>query len=379
MGIKTVLAGLAVAATAGLLAACGPAGSGGGGLGEEGEPINLTVGYQPYYTAAFSGVVMREKELWKKHLPEGSTVNFQVGLQGSIITSQMLAGKQQIGYTGDMPSITATTKRDIRDIRIVGTLGLSHDQCHTMVVRKDAPQFKSQEEAVKWMEGKRVASPHGSCSDRFARESFKQLGINPASYLNQSFEVIASSFENGKLDAASIWEPPASKLVEEGLARHVATGNMNDLRTSAFVLMSKELIDQRPDVAEGWLKAELEAQQFYADPENAMEVARMAVDQTQGYSAREMWDSFRKNWPLEQGGNPADIRLKLPFTPKDPEVQSFLASEAEFLKEIKAIGQAPPENAVDASFADKVLKDAGAENAGVIKALPASEFKGGSS
>ncbi|MDP9433716.1 MAG: hypothetical protein M3P93_00335 [Actinomycetota bacterium] len=195
-------------------------------------------------------------------------MNFQTGLQGSIITSQMLAGKQQIGYAGDMPSITATTKPNIRDIRIVGTLGLSHDQCHTMVVRKDAPAFRTQQEAVKWMDGKRVASPHGSCSDRFARESFEQLKVRPASYLNQSFEVILSSFETGKLDAASIWEPPAAKLVEEGLARRVATGNMNDLRTSAFLLMSKELIDKRPDVVEGWLKAELEAQQFYADPKN---------------------------------------------------------------------------------------------------------------
>ncbi len=294
MRFRAVLAGVAIAVTGGTVAACGPAGSGGGGLGEEGDPINLTIGYQPYYTAAFSGVVMNEKKFWKKHLPEGSTVNFQTGLQGSIITSQMLAGKQQIGYAGDMPSITATTKRNIRDIRIVGTLGLSHDQCHTMVVRKDAPAFRSQQEAVKWMDGKRVASPHGSCSDRFARESFEQLKVRPGSYLNQSFEVILSSFETGKLDAASIWEPPAAKLVEEGLARRVATGNMNDLRTSAFVLMSKELLDKRPDVVEGWLKAELEAQQFYADPKNAMEVARMAVAQTSGYSLREMWSSFRK-------------------------------------------------------------------------------------
>jgi len=44
---------------------------------------------------------MRGKEFWKKHLPQGSTVRFQVGLQGAVIVSQLLAGKQQIGYIVD--------------------------------------------------------------------------------------------------------------------------------------------------------------------------------------------------------------------------------------------------------------------------------------
>jgi hypothetical protein len=37
-------------------------------FGKQGEPVNLVVGYQPYYTEAWSGVVMKGKELWKKHL-----------------------------------------------------------------------------------------------------------------------------------------------------------------------------------------------------------------------------------------------------------------------------------------------------------------------
>lgn len=71
MRFRAVLSGVAIAVTGAVAAACGPAGSGGGGFGEEGDPINLTIGYQPYYTAAFSGVVMNEKKFWKKHLPEG--------------------------------------------------------------------------------------------------------------------------------------------------------------------------------------------------------------------------------------------------------------------------------------------------------------------
>lgn len=102
----------------------------------------------------------------------------------------------------------------------------------------------------------------------------------------------------------------------------------------------------------------------------------MAVAQTQGYSLREMWNSFRKEWPLDQGGNPQDIRLELPFTPKDSKVQRLLDREAVFLTEIKAIAQAPPDDAVYPSFADKVLSQAGVQNAGTVKSVPSSEFPG---
>jgi NitT/TauT family transport system substrate-binding protein len=70
--------------------------------GKAGEPFQLVVGYQPYYTQAWSAMVMRSKELWKKHLPPGSTVRFEPGLPGVVIVNAMLAGKQHIGYMGDM-------------------------------------------------------------------------------------------------------------------------------------------------------------------------------------------------------------------------------------------------------------------------------------
>jgi len=40
-----------------------------------------------------------------------------------------------------MPAIVAATKRDVEDLRIIGNVGLSHDQCNVFFVRNDAPQF----------------------------------------------------------------------------------------------------------------------------------------------------------------------------------------------------------------------------------------------
>lgn len=79
--------------------------------GKPGEPIHLIVGYQPYYSESWSGNVVAGLGLWKKYLPAGSTVEFRIGLQGAVIVNAMLAGKESIGYLGDMPAIVAASKR----------------------------------------------------------------------------------------------------------------------------------------------------------------------------------------------------------------------------------------------------------------------------
>ena len=193
-------------------------------FGKVGEPVKLVVGYQPYYTESWSGVIMRSKKFYEKYLPKGSTVEFQIGLQGAIIVNNLLAGKQHIGYNGDMPAIVSTTKQDVADIRLVAVVGMGWDQCNAFLVRTDAPKFANDQEAIKWLNGKTVAVPKGSCTDRFAQAVFKRAGIQPSAYLNQNIEVITSNFRAGKLDAAVMWEPTTSRLVLEGLARKVATG-----------------------------------------------------------------------------------------------------------------------------------------------------------
>ena len=126
-------------------------------------------------------------------------------------------------------------------------------------MRNDAPEFANGREAVEWMEGKVTSAPHGACTDRFARLAFQKAGIEPKRYLNQNIEVITTNFRAGKLDAAAIWEPTASKIVMGGIARRAASGEDFDALDGGFMVMLNDLIEQRPDVHRGWLEAELDA------------------------------------------------------------------------------------------------------------------------
>ncbi len=324
-------------------------------FGKPGEPIKLVVGYQPYYAQAWSAAVMRGKEMWKKYLPPGSTVEFQVGLQGAVIVNQMLAGKQQIGYMGDMPAIVSTTKQEVADVRIVATLGLGKDNCNIFLTRTDAPQFKSPKEALAWLDGKQVAVPKGSCTDRYAQTVFRKENIKPAAYLNQNIEVITSNFKAGKLDAAVVWEPTASKLVDEGLARRVASGASVDEIDGGFMAMRYDLIQARPDVVKGWLQAELDAQLFIADPRNAAEMVKLIAAQTTGFSDKVLFRAYYGQAPAAQGGT--DVRNSLEYT-LTPAAMELITRATAFLFSAKSINveKLRPE-AVMPQFTQEILRE----------------------
>lgn len=340
------------------------------------EPVHLVVGYQPYDTISYSAAVIRDKELWKKHLPAGSTVEFEAALQGSIIVNAMVADKQQIGYLGDMPAVVATTKIKQAPIKLVASTGFSAGQrCNVVMVRADAPAFKNPNDAVKWLDGKVIATPKGSCADRFLRQVVEKSGIKPSEILNQSIEVITTNFRVKKIDAAVLWEPSVSRIgdfVGEGVAREVATGKDFNIPDGGFIAMRAAFTAKNPEIAKAWLKTELEAQKFILDPKNWAEVGRIVKNQTEGITPKMAWFSLYGRVPDERGGSA--IRDTKPFTFND-EIRKHLDATYTFLHDVKVIAvDKAPEGAIDDSLAQAVLKDAGATSPlGEIKALDVSQ------
>ncbi len=319
----------------------------------------LVVGYQPYDTISYSAAVIRAKELWKKYLPKDVEVEFEAALQGSVIVNAMVAGKMSIGYLGDMPAVVCTTKTNIAPIALVASLGISAGQrCNVIMVRPDAPKFKTPEEAVKWLNGKTVATPKGSCAERFLRTVMEKEGIKPAQILNQSLEVIATNFRVKKIDGAVLWEPTVSRIGDiagQGVARVVATGYNYNTPDAGFIAMREDFIKQHRNLAEGWLKAELEAQRFIMDPKNWNEVAEIVSKQAPGITPLMAWFSIYGAMPAECGGAPE--RDTKPFVFTEP-VMKLLNETYKFLYDTKVINvDKAPEGAINDSLARQVAAE----------------------
>ncbi|MBX9709782.1 MAG: ABC transporter substrate-binding protein [Xanthobacteraceae bacterium] len=323
--------------------------------GKPGDPIHLTIAHPCCYAEVWSVFVNSGKELWKKYLPPGSTVEYLIGLQGAVVVNQMLAGKADVGYMGDLPAFTATTKTQASDVRIVASTAMSYDQCYVFIVRKDAPEFKDSDEALKWVNGKTVSTPKGSCTDDFVQKLFKRTGTTPDSYLNQNIEVISSGFKSGRLDAAAVWEPNASNLVEEGLARRVATGKTIGEKGGGFVVMQADLIQQRPDVVKAWLEAELDAQIWMSNPANAKEMIDIVKSKVTGFTDKGLYNAIYGSYPAKDGGN--EVRLYLPYT-FTPEVTELVNRGVDFLKDNKVISvDKLRDDAIMPSFTQDILKE----------------------
>ena len=354
MNTKKIAAAALVAAVA-CVAAIAPAAGQGIDYGKPGDPIHLVVGYQPYYTQSWSGVVLRTRKFYEKYLPKGSKVEFQVGLQGALIVNNMLAGKQHIGYMGDMPAIVATTKPEVADIRLVAAIGVGQDMCNIVLARKDAPDAPNSTAAIKWLAGKQVATPKGTCSDRFAQTMFKSQNVQPKDYFNQNADAIATSLREGKLDATIVWEPIASRLVEDGLAKRIASGATVDDSDAALLAMRGDLIKARPDVVKAWLNAELDAELYLADPKNADEITRSLAELTAGFTQRALWKSLYGQHGAGEGGVKTRLSLTFGFTPR---VLAQIRKDTEFLFSINSVGSPTlrPE-AIAPEFAEQVLKE----------------------
>lgn len=346
-----------------ILLACGVLGA---GAAQSAEPVDIVYGYHPYWTGGWNGVIIKDKELWKKYLPAGSKVKFEPHLTGPPMVNALLANKMQIGTMGDMPSLVATTKFDIADIRLVSVPMFSDgQQCNKILVRKDAPDFASVEEASKWLDDRKFAVHRGTCTNRFVESIIRQGAFKPSKILSMPIEVIASQFESGSLDAAAMWEPHARRQVDLGNAKYVATGAPWNEGDADFTLMRQDFIEQHPEAAVGWMKAEIEAVQFMAN--NPEETVEILFKEMTGYPKETIYNALYAKNPPSIGGAEYNYIGKMVF---DDQVINLMKKGYAFLNELK-VTRSPdmPEHPIN----DGPLKQAMKE---MNVTAPVAEIKG---
>ncbi len=335
----------------------------------------FVVGWQPYFIDSFSPAVIQELGLVKKYLP-GVEVEYIEALHTAIYSDRLLAGRCQVGYSAVMPSNICCSRRDQADVREVSNPSKSNGmRCSLMMARMDAPDFKTAEEAMKWLDGKIVASPRGSCADQFMRLAFEKLGVKPKEYLNQSIEIIATNFRAKKIDASAVWEPTASRignLAGEGVAKIIACGNVIGNKDVGIMMMRGDFIDNKPNLAKGWLKCELEANRFIYDPANHEKAVEMIAKYAVGMPKSAIWFSLYGAIPENVGGsNPKTV---CPYI-IDDEIQKYIRDVWDFQYKQKLVPtEQPPANLIDDHITREVLTEAGLTSPlGKIEGTPADK------
>lgn len=298
----------------------------------DGPPVNITSNYWLAWTGAWDTVILKEAKLWEKWLPKDSKVEWKRNLQGPPVITDLLANKQQIGYIGDSPAVVSTTKQDIHPIHIVAMNEMSPSRmCGAILVRKDAPEFKTMQDAIKWLQGKTVGVPKGSCADRLGHSMLASLGVE-ATWQQMQAEVIVTSLQAGKIDAAAVYEPHASKAVEDGFAKYAASAASLGQSDANIVVMRSDFIKEHRNVAIAWLKANIQALYFLRDkPIETIEFVKKELPQ---YPREVLWHAIYAQLPANT--NPSEIGLQAPMV-ITPEAEKLIAQVYSFLRQIKVV------------------------------------------
>lgn len=238
-----------------------------GKFGKIGEPVTLTVGYQPYCTPYWTSSVNKQAQIWAKYLPKGSEVVWFRSLSGPLINNNMLAGKNQIGYMAETPALRSG---DTVTCDMVQVTGYDVGETGAFCVRNDlikAGKVKSPKD----LNGQRIGTPFGSYSHRQCLTWSQQTGATP-NFLDQSTELEVTNLRAGNIAAAVTWEPYPSWLEQRDFATRWVTGqdmpctckkyNPNaaehTYRVVGTALAIHDWLRDRPDIIYAYLKSEEE-------------------------------------------------------------------------------------------------------------------------
>ncbi|WP_010647897.1 ABC transporter substrate-binding protein [Oceanobacillus massiliensis] len=334
---KTILF-IAFAAIALVLAACGGANEGSNSDG--GTPDEITIGYFPNINHV-AGMVAEEKDLYSENFPDGTTVNYQYFPDGSSFMTALAAGEIEGGLVGPGPAMNHFTSGSKVNVVAGGSTG------GTVIMANSDSDIETPEDLA----GKTFISPKVGCthdvqfetlmseeynmtSDRTGGE-MKHVTGEPATY--------HSMFESGKVDAATVPEPWASVIEEEGSGKvlidspDVAYG---ETLPAAVFVTSQDLVDTNPELVQKIVDGHKQATEFIEEnPEEAKTIASEKIEEITGQALSasvidRAWERINFTYEVDSSvlQDFADSSFELEFLKEKPNLDglvnsSFIESE----------------------------------------------------
>ncbi|MGM0861746.1 MAG: aliphatic sulfonate ABC transporter substrate-binding protein [Bacillota bacterium] len=263
-----------------LLAGCGSDGASG-----KKELKEINIGIQQ----SLSPLLIAKEKGWFEEAfeKEGIKVKWTEFQSGPPQFEGLAADKLDFSQVGNSPVISGQAAGiSFKEI------GLSQDglKANGILLKKD-----SGIENLKDLKGKKIAVAKGSSGFDFLYKALDQKGLSAGdvNIIQLQPDEATSAFENGAVDAWSIWEPYLSIETLKHEAKIIANGESTDLYSPGFTLVRTKFADEYPDEVVRFLKVydkavawqkkhREEAADLYADIKNLdKEVVKNVLNNTE--------------------------------------------------------------------------------------------------
>jgi NitT/TauT family transport system substrate-binding protein len=237
------------------------------------KKLKITLGYQPL-TPTWGVTIVTGAKLWKPYLPNIEIERFE-SMSGMPLVNNILAGKVDIAYIGDMPAIVLGSKGNLTPSRFVSITDADEGGESVIYVKKGSPI-----QSVKALDGKTVSVPFGGFTHRFAEVVAETEKIK-FKFVGQSPEVGLTNLQAGKVDAYIPWDPYGRMAVARGFGEPLVDGTKYHFLALRGVVVSESFARANPDVLLGWVRAELDAHNMMR--ERPDECAKIIFDDWKSY------------------------------------------------------------------------------------------------
>lgn len=205
------------------------------------DVVNIAI--QP--SAAFVPLYYAKESGWiEEALSEyGVEVVWNEFESGPPMNESLASGSSDIGVVGDVPIVSAVAAgQDNQLIALTCDAPLSYN----LLVSPD-----SEIESAADLKGKKVATVVGSTAHNLVDKLLKSADLSMADIelINISAGDVETVLVNGEVDAAAIWEPTVTRLVDKGTAKIVATGEDCGLLGVNGMVARKEFVGENPLIA----------------------------------------------------------------------------------------------------------------------------------
>jgi len=317
------------------------------------ETIRVGIGHQSLCTDTYSGgITVKQLGLLEKHLPRVGRyagakydIVWEDYTSGPPITSQMLAGKLDIGVMGDYPLLVNIARfQETNSLRsvIVSMTGYNmHGSGNSIVVPTDAPIHKFEE-----LRGKKVSVPFGSAAHGMLLKALVDRGLTPDFFtmINQSPPIGATSIQEKKIDAHADFCPWGELMEFKGFGRKIFDGSQASVAYLHGPVVRKDFLGKHPEIVVAYLKAIVEANEWITkNPEEAT-------------TKQEQWTSIPKEVLYLYFGRGGFLTLDATIKPKWVEVLKY---DATVLQKMGIIKQADVEGFIDDRFVRQAYRELG--------------------
>lgn len=222
----------------------------------------VRIAYFPNITHS-QALVMKNRETLEEMWKDDCEVSWTSFNAGPAETEAIFAGEIDLGYIGPVPALSANVKSN-GDVKIISN---STDGGAVLLVRKD-----SGIESVSDLSGKKVAVPQlGNTQHLCLLNILDENGLATTDKggdvtINASSNAdILNLIDNGSVDAALVPEPWGTMIENNGNAEVLLDDKevfLNGDYPTAVVVVSKDFMEEHPDLVKDFLKAHEDATTF---------------------------------------------------------------------------------------------------------------------